>query len=279
MTDQEFKEASEKINKLTGIFFPDSKKYFVESRLEKRVADLKGENDISTVANYLDFLASSRGRGELNHFYNLVTINETFFFRSPPQFNTLEQFIIPELLNEKGKFLNSIRFWSAASSSGEEIYSLAMLIKEKFVPNNKGFNFLLEGTDLNADVLEKAKNGIYKQYAVRNIPEPYMQKYFKHPNSNEWHLSEEIKKMVSFRQANLNNPMDLIPYRKSDVVFLANVLIYFNQETKEKLLKTIYDLMSPGGYLFIGYSETLQGIKHQFETVHFPKTIVYKKNQ
>lgn len=277
MTDTEFRSATAIIKKLTGIHFPESKKYLVESRLERRLHEIKDEYGIRTIDQYLSFVDSLKGVNELQHLYKMVTINETFFFRSPQQVETIENILIPELIKNKPAGSGSIKFWSAASSSGEEVYTLAMVVNERFIPYYPKINFVFDASDIDHNVLTKAKLGEYKPYSVRNIPTNYLDKHFK-KNEDVSILSEKVKNLVTFRHANLTNPRDIIQFRGADIVLLSNVLIYFDQETKEKVLSSIYTNMARGGYLFIGYSESLQGIKHNFEVIHHSKTIVYKKN-
>lgn len=276
MTEEEFIEVSDKIRKVTGIHFPSTKKYFVESRLERRIKEIGEFKGIHSPIGYMDYISRNIDKDEIDHFYKMVTINETFFYRSVQQFDTVENILIPEIIENKKPF-NNVKIWSAASSSGEEIYTMALIIEEKLSKLYPNISFNLEGSDLDPEVIQKALDGVYKTYAVRNIPSYVLQKYFQEKEGS-YILDNSIKSRVRFKQANLAFPNTMVSFKGQDIVFLANVLIYFNQETKEKVLSNIYNLMSRGSYLLIGYSESLQGIKHDFESMTINKTIVYRKN-
>jgi chemotaxis protein methyltransferase CheR len=276
MTNDEFAQVSSKIKDLTGIFFPESKKYLVESRIDRRIKEVNDPSKFTNPIEYMKYVSRNTDKNELECFYNMVTINETFFFRSPQQFDTIENYLLPEIIQKKPGYSKKLNIWSAASSSGEEIYTLAMILKEGLLKNDNTVNVSLRASDLDMNTIEKAKNGIYKKYSIRNMPPKFFSKYFKQ-KADEYILSEEIIKMVSFQQVNLSRNSHYQVYRGCDIIMLANVLIYFDQMTKEKVLANIFSCLTSGGYLLIGYSESLQGIKHNFETFHINKTIVYKK--
>ncbi len=274
MSDKAFQDWRAYIYDLTGIFFQDNKKYLLESRLQKRINFLK----LKSFEEYLNYVKNNVKRStELNFLYEVITINETFFFRNQPQLDALVGTIIPELLNSSTKLnKNKIKIWSAASSSGEEAYSAAMMITELLKPKYPNLQLEIVGTDINFKVIETAQRGIYKEYAIRNTPQYYLKKYFKQ-NGNTWEISPEIKKMVSFKLLNLFDDTAMRRMSNFDVIFCANVLIYFDPKSKIKVVSKLYDSLVKGGYLFIGYSETLHGISKAFKLVSYPKTIGYKK--
>ncbi|HVO72402.1 MAG TPA: protein-glutamate O-methyltransferase CheR [Ignavibacteriaceae bacterium] len=253
-----------------GIYYQDNKKYLLESRLQKRINHL----GLSGFEDYLVYIKNSPGRAEeIKYLYDAITINETFFFRNRPQLDALSTTVIPELI-KKGK--NKIRIWSAASSSGEEAYSVAITIVENLLPKYPGLEFEIAGTDLSQSVIEAAKKGLYREYSVRNTPPLLLKKYFK-GNSNFFELSLEIRKRVSFRILNLFDEQSMKSMLNYDIIFCANVLIYFDLSAKIKVVSKLYNSLCKGGYLFIGYSETLHNISKAFKLVNFPKTIGYKK--
>ena len=258
-----------------GIYFQDNKKYLLESRLQKRI-NLLGLNSFE---EYYSFITSNgNSLREKKYLYEAITINETYFFRNPPQFDALISNILPEIIqNKKGLFKNKIRIWSAASSSGEEPYTMAILIKEMIKPKYPNIEFEIVGTDINKSVIETAQKGIYKEYSIRNTPEYFLRKYFQ-ANNGRYQIQPDIHKMTSFKLLNLYNPIDMKSMFNFDVIFCANVLIYFDVQSKIKVVSRLYDALNNGGYLFIGYSETLHGISKAFRLVSFPKTIGYKKD-
>jgi len=270
---QAFGEWRKFIYDLCGIYFQDNKKYLLESRLQKRIKHL----NIDTFEKYLQYLKTSPKReDEKKQLYEAITINETYFFRNQPQLDALIASIVPELLENKNGGFGRLRIWSAASSSGEEAYSIAMMLNEMILPKYPNLRVEIIGTDINYAVIETAKKGIFKEYSIRNTPPIYLKKYFKKVDNN-YVIAPEIKKMVSFKVLNLYDDMAMRVMGKSDIVFCANVLIYFDLESKIKVVNNLYNSLNSNGYLFIGYSETLHGISKAFKLVSFPKTIGYKK--
>jgi chemotaxis protein methyltransferase CheR len=184
-----------------------------------------------------------------------MTINETSFFRDSRPFELLRTELLPRLI-ESRRPMRSLRFWSAACSTGQEAYSLAMLIREHF-PLLADWNIRIEGTDICAEVVERAQAGRYHRIEMnRGLPARFVVRYFEHIGE-DWVVMNEIRKMCNFRQANLCGPS--LPFSRSDdrfnVIFLRNVMLYFSQETRRALLANIHRLLAPGGILFLGSSE------------------------
>ncbi|NOX38404.1 MAG: protein-glutamate O-methyltransferase CheR [Calditrichaeota bacterium] len=257
----------------TGIFFPDNKKYFLENRLYQRLKALN-INDFET---YVRKIQNGLMDSELQQLINQITINETFFFRNEAQLEALERHIFPELFRRaRQRPGKSIRIWSAACSTGEEPYTLAILLQEKFRPLLTGIRVEILATDINSQVLQKARQGLYRDYAVRKIAPGLLQRYFQ-PQSTGYQIAPEIRQMVQFRQLNLMDRWNMQQIRGMDVIICANVLLYFDERSKRQVVNSLYDSLNPGGYLLLGYSESLYGVSHAFKPVHFTKTIVYKK--
>lgn len=274
MTNEEFELMRNLIYNLSGIYFTDSKKYLLESRISKRIET----NNMGSYSEYLTHLKSFAGRKELDSLFEAITINETYFFRVPQQFEAFENIIIPEIAKTKINNPNpTIRIWSAASSSGEEAYTLAIIVLEKFKNIYKNINFQIIGSDINNAVIENARKGIYKEYAVRNVPEYLLNKYFIKDN-NLYILKDEVRKMVKFTNINLYDSLAISSVPSCDVIFCANVLIYFDIPSKQKVVSDLYKILTKGGYLFIGYSESLHGISKAFKLVHLPKAMAYQKD-
>ncbi len=273
LSDDTFLQLRKFIYERTGIFFADNKKYLLESRVSRRLSAL----GLNSYQGYFSILMNGQGEAELSHLINSITINETFFFRNEPQFNVLEESILPELIRKrKEDGTNKVRIWSAASSTGEEPHTIALIIREKFQPRFPFTKFEIVGTDINTQVLDTARRGVYKDYAVRNIPKAYLDKYCRQ-DGDKFVLSEEVRKMTDFRQMNLFDRNAMRAMRGFDVVFAANVLIYFDFNSKQTVVSSIYDSLNKGGYFFVGYSETLYGLTQVFKPVHFDKAIAYRK--
>ena len=274
LTDKLFEEWRLMIYQNTGIWFQDNKKYLLESRLMKRMNYL----GVNTYEKYLEVVRYGSDRIQEQKFlYEAITINETFFFRNQPQLEAMVSTIVPEILKNPNRVQkNRIKVWSAASSSGEEAYSVAIMLNEFIKPKFPQLEFEIVGTDINYAVVETAKQGIYKEYSVRNSPPYYLKKYFR-TNGDTYLIDPGIKKNVSFKVMNLYNDLDLKLMMNFDIIFCANVLIYFDLRSKIKVVSGLYNSLIKNGYLFIGYSETLHGISKAFKVISFPKTVAYKK--
>lgn len=275
MTDTSFNRLRKNIYDLTGIYYTDSKKYLLESKILRRIGELE---KINSFDEYIDLICGFQGRSEHNQLFDAVTINETYFFRAEQQFQAFEDILIEDIIKNKSPYDKKIQIWSAASSTGEEAYTIAMIIDNKLSIKYPGYQFEIIATDINSSVVESAKKGIYKDYAVRNIPQDYMRKYFKKVD-NVYHLADRIKKMVTFRFGNLYSDTDMQKMRGTDIIWCCNVLIYFDIPSKQKVVDKLHKVLNPGGYLYIGYSESLHGINRNFNLIHLPKAMVYKKEK
>jgi len=273
LTDEAFRELRDIIYKTSGIYYTESKKYLLESRILKRIQALK----LNSLYDYVNFIKNPANRGELKNLFDAITINETYFFRAEQQFDSLEKIIIPELIKNKAGTPNpTIRIWSAACSTGEEPYTIAMIVLEKIKPLYPNVQFQILGSDISNQVLEVARNGVYKDYSVRNMPELYLKKYFI-SKDGLFYLKDDVKRLVRFSNINLFDATQVRMVSNCDIIFCANVLIYFDIPAKQKVVSYLYDALNVGGYLFVGYSESLHGISKAFKLVHLPKAIAYKK--
>ena len=263
------------IYEICGIYFQDNKKYLLESRLQKRIKHL----NLSSYEAYLDYLKyNPSGSFERKHLFNAITINETFFFRNQQQFSAITDYVLPEIINEKIKTKQKkVKIWSAASSTGDEAYSLAILINELFSAKYPTLSFEILGTDIDDKVIETAKNGVYTEYSIRNTPTKYLTKYFTKEEGQYYLINSKIKDMVKFKSLNLYDAVGMSAMTNYDLIICANVLIYFDSESKKKVLDSLYNSLSNIGFLFIGYSESLMNMTQKFKSVNFPKAMAYKK--
>ncbi len=271
MTDDIFKQLRDFIYERSGIFIPDNKKYFLENRLGRRVQEknLKGYED------YLYILKYSADKNEQDILFNLVTTNETFFFREPQQFDVFGGEIFNRMLAENAKAgRKDIKIWSAAASTGEEAYTIAMILLEK--PEATMIRKEIYASDISESVLSSAKSGVYGSYAIRNIPDAYLKKYFTNANQ-QYSISHSVKSITKFMRINLIDDKDVRTMRGADVIFCRNVLIYFDDKAKQKAVSNLYDALRPNGYLFVGTSESLHNVTRAFRPVVINKVIVYQK--
>ncbi len=254
----------------TGIYFKDNKKYLLESRVGRRVEELG-------LKGYEAYLQHVQGGGlhrELPELVNAVTINETSFFRSPAQFDLIVGEMIPAIIKQGNK--RRVRIWSAACSTGDEPYTFAILIKEVLQKQYPRVQFEVFGTDINTDVLQSAAKGLYSARAVRTVPSAYLNRYFV-KEGNRYRLDENIRRMVNFKHLNLMDARGMSALRGTDIILCANVLIYFDLASKQQVVSGFYDTLALGGYLMVGFSETLYGVTQALAPVRFGKTIAYKK--
>lgn len=268
MKDEEFAELADIIYKNAGITFTLNKKYLLENRLSKRLSEL----NFSSYKDYIYFLKYDlKRREEMKVLMNLVTINETYFLRERAQMDHMVKKGIPEMAM-KGK--RSFKIWSAACSSGEEPYSIAILLNEEGYFGK--YNIEIYGTDINTDVLNIAEKGVYRSVSFRGVQPSIIDKYFT-KNGLDFTLKPEIKSKVKFFQANLMESMAASRIGSADFIFCRNVLIYFDVEAKKKVVDNFYKILPQGGYLYLGHSETLSKIDDRFKPVNFGAGIVYIK--
>jgi chemotaxis protein methyltransferase CheR len=262
------------IYRTTGMYFPDSKRYFFETRFARRLQALK----LNSFREYFEFLQREpEGKKEFRELIQEITINETSFFRNLPQLKALVDLVLPDIMKHKEQLnFYSIRIWSAGCSSGEEPYTIAMLIHDRYPDLHKKWKLEILGTDINEKMIEKAIAGEYSEYTMRNIPPRFRNRYFSR-NERGYYIAPELKRMVRFEVANLMDDVQMVFLKKFDVIFCRNVLIYFDTSSKKKVIEHFYNNLLDPGYLFLGHSESLYGITDKFQLVHVPGGMIYKK--
>ena len=273
LTDEELEVMAKVINRECGILYDSAKKYLFETRLHERLHALK----LPSYKEYLPFIdGPGSSKTEIEHFINAVTTNETSFFRNTDQINAMKNILLPEIIKTKtAGGPKNIKIWSAASSSGEEIYTIAMILTHTgAIP--KGFQLGLYASDINTEVLAMAETGLYSKHSLRNVPEEYRSKYFEN-HSDSFRLKKEILPKVKFERINLVNPKLPPEYDNFDVVFCANILIYFGIDAKKKTVDGIEKKMTNNGYFFTGHSETLHNVSKNFKLVNANGIPVYQK--
>jgi len=266
LQDATFKQLRDFVYEKSGIFIPDTKKYLLENRLVKRIQ----EKNLSSFEDYLYLIVYGNNSGELARLFDAVTTNETYFFREPQQLDVFSNDIVPRVLAEKKT--NDINIWSAASSTGEEPYNLVMLLREK-APTVR---MQVMGSDISESVIESARKASYSSYSIRNVPPAYMSKYFK-ANGQNFDLDSSVRNAVTFKNMNLIDAAKMKMVRNMDVIFVRNVLIYFDDKAKQKVVSLLYDALRPGGYLFVGSSESLHNVTRAFKPTVINKVVVYQR--
>jgi chemotaxis protein methyltransferase CheR len=272
LSEKEFHRFRDLIAEQTGIYFDLTKQDLLSAHLLRRMKDC----GLNAFSDYFKLLASPAGTKEFDHLLDLITIPETYFFRDEGQFNALKRFVIPELLKKKSQSNSPLRIWSAGCSSGEEPYTVAMIVAEG-APGDAYPETQILATDVSHAALEAARRGVYGTRSVRNIPEEYLRRFFTQ-RGDSYLLDEAIKKMVEFRYFNLmTEPYPLMKRSGWDIIFCRNVIIYFQQESTRKVIHSFYQSMKEGGYLFAGYSESLRYFSDEFSTVQVGGVFLYQK--
>ena len=255
LTETEYTRFCKLIYKVAGIRIQGSKRLMVTTRVRRRLR----ATGIATFSAYLTFLESPAGTSEMPLFVDEMTTNETYFYRDPHHFEWFGKEYLPEIIQQAAlrKRPKSLRIWSAASSSGEELYSIALKVvaaKSQLA----GWNLSLLGTDLNGTILEAARNAVYDDRAVRLVSQEERQLHFSHdPASQKWSLNRDVKAYATFKPHNLLEPLKEMPF---DCIFIKNVLIYFDEESKKMVIRHLLAALAKGGYLVVGPSEGIQGM-------------------
>lgn len=239
-----------------GINLTTGKEELVKSRLVKRLQLL----NLTSFEAYLQFVKQDSSGQELAQMLDVLTTNKTYFYRESSHFEYLCQEILPKLRQPR------LRIWSAGCSSGDEVYTIGALLRDH-LPNIDRMDVRLLATDLSMRILAKAKAGTYSADAFNEMPPALLQKHFTmiNPSPRTYRVNDNVRKLVSFARLNL---LEAWPMKGPfDVIFCRNVMIYFDLPTRDRLVNRYYQLLAPGGHLFIGHSESLNGIKHQYEYV------------
>lgn len=268
ISDGEFRQFRDLMRKISGIDLGDSKKHLVSGRLSKRVR----ERGMRSFGDYYRLITSGVDRDEYHRMVDLLTTHETYFFREPKHFEYLADTILPAIRAQSAG-VRPIRLWSAASSSGEEAYGLAMVMM-----NHLGDDYPWEilATDISREVLAKARQGVYGKERIDGVPREYLRRYFLHgigSRAGTLRVVPEIRARVQFAEMNLNE--SLASVGEFDVVFLRNVLIYFDPPTKGEIVARVVGQIRRKGWLFIGHSESLNGIT---TAVRQERPTVYRKD-
>ncbi len=249
LTDKDFERLVAYMKENYGINL-EKKRVLIEGRLSNTVL----RRGFNSFTEFIDFAFADKTGNETMQLVNKLTTNHTFFLREPEHFEFLKTTILPylEKTNEK---THSLKLWCAASSTGQEPYTIAMTIDEYFGPQASKWDWKLLATDLDTDVLRKAQAGIYSEDMVKDVPAHWLAKYFEKIDDKNYQVIERIRKQVVFRQFNLMDP--IVCSTPFDFISCRNVMIYFEQETKNALIERFYDVTKEGGYLFIGHAESV----------------------
>ena len=270
ISELDFEKFREFFYRKTGIQFEPSKRYFVDKRLEERI----GVTASTSFRNYFTKLRFEASGEELQHLTNLMTVNETYFFREEYQFQCLVKSILPELTVRKTDD-RPLRIWVIPSSSGEEPYSIALYLLEYWAGIND-WNIEIISSDIDTKILAQARKGLYSERSVHHLPEKLLRKYFQR-GAEGYQICDDLREAVEFTRVNLSERADTRAYRDFDVIFCRNLLIYFDDVSRKAAAETFYDAMKPGGYICLGHSESMSRFSSLYKVRKFPEAIVYQK--
>lgn len=264
LDQRQFQEISQIVYQQCGISLKSGKEALVRARLMKRLRALK----IASVRDYMKLISSEKGKTEIGILIDVMTTNKTSFFRESAHFDYLAQEILPDLNQRR------LRFWSAACSSGEEPYTMAMVLRENIRDIDRK-DVLILSTDISNEMIAIAQQGLYSQERMAGIPRPLIPKYFERivdGSGKRYRVGPELRKLIRLAPLNLMQPWPMKgPF---NVIFCRNVMIYFDRPTQQRLINRFWDLLEPGGFLFVGHSEGLSGIRHEFQ---YMKPATYRK--
>ena len=271
ITEDDFQKFREFFYRKTGINFDSAKRYFVDKRLVERIQATRSA-DFRSYFSMLRFQASGE---EVQLLTNLMTVNETYFLREEYQFNCLVNSILPEIVRHKTD-TGPIRIWCIPSSSGEEPYSIALYLMERWAGIAK-WDVEIISSDIDTGILHKARVGRYSQRSVQHLPVEWLVKYFSRIG-DEFQISNDLLQAVEFTRVNLADAADTRPYRNFDVIFCRNLLIYFDDASRKSAAETFYDALKPGGFICLGHSESMSRISSLYKVRKLPEAIVYQKS-
>ncbi|MCJ2091942.1 MULTISPECIES: CheR family methyltransferase [unclassified Methylobacterium] len=271
ITEDDYEKFYEYFYRRTGISFSGKKEYFVEKRLLERIAKT-GSDSFKAYFTLLRFQASGE---ELQHLVNLMTVNETYFFREDYQFDALVRGILPEITRTRRPG-GTLRIWSMPCSTGEEPYSIAIQILEYWSRADE-FAIEITGSDIDSRVLADARKGIYGNRSLQRLSPELRKKYFRRLGDDQFEIHEELRGSIEFSIANLSDPIHMHRYRAMDVIFCRNLLIYFDDTSRRAAVEALYECLVPGGFICLGHSESMSRMSSMFLPRKFGDTIVYQR--
>ena len=275
LAPEQFQELRDIIYSKTGIFFAENKLYLLENRLSRRIKEL-------SMGSFEDYIAHVKTQAsnteEFHQIYNAVTINETFFFRYQAQLEAFKGLLSKLIDQREAEGNRRLKIWSAASSTGEELYTIGIILSELLGNKISEWKIDLLGTDLSHRALALANEGIYTKNSFRgSMTEIQKRRYFTEFQPGRFQVNEDIRSLVKFKYLNLNDSMEIRKFSGIDYVYCRNVMIYFDIDMKKRVLRSIYGVMKHGGFFFLGEAESLHGVSSSFKVEHFTGAFAYKK--
>ncbi|SIQ31307.1 chemotaxis protein methyltransferase CheR [Rhizobium sp. RU35A] len=271
ISPQEFSQFSSFFYDRTGIFFDESKRYFVD----KRLIDRMRATNCHDVKTYLTHVGRKASAQEMQALTNSMTVNETYFFREAYQFDCLVSSMLAEVAPRKRPG-ETIKIWSLPCSSGEEPYSIVLYLLE-YWPEISIYDVEIFGSDIDTGILASAERGLFSRRSVQNLSPDLLQRYFQRADGDRWQLNTDIRQSVSFSHVNILDPGDLARFSGIDVIFCRNLLIYFDEISRRAAAEALHGCLAPGGFLCLGHSESMSRISNLFQVRRLPEATVYQR--
>lgn len=271
LSDADFERFRDFFYRRTGIYFENSKRYFVDKRLLERMRTT-GHEDFRSYFASLRFQASD---DEFQHVVNAMTVNETYFMREKYQFECLVDEMLDEIVARNGS-KKTIRIWSIPSSSGEEPYSLALMLLSHW-SSIESIDIEIVASDIDTAALNRAREGIYGDRALQYVSASMKDQYFERLGEGRWQINREIREAISFTRLNLADASQTRQYRDFDVIFCRNLLIYFDDAARRRAAEVFFEALNDGGFICLGHSESMSRISSSFRVRKFKNALVYQK--
>jgi chemotaxis protein methyltransferase CheR len=269
ITSEEYIRFRDFFYQKTGVQFSEAKRYFVDKRIAERAR-------VNGCDNFRQYFTLVRGAAaELQQLINLLTVNETYFFRENYQLEALVRSVLPQIASRKRPG-DTIRIWSLPCSTGEEPYSIAISVLDSW-PQSDAYQIEILASDLDTRVLADAKAGIYGERSLQHVDAAVRGRYFTRRPGNEHQIISELRESIDFFQLNLSSKIEMSRYRNIDIVFCRNLLIYFDDLSRREAVESIFESLVPGGFIFLGHSESMSRMSSLFVSRRFGDCTVYQR--
>ena len=269
-SEEEFRRLCEFLYRRSGMVFTEGKRYYVVRRLADRMAS-------TGARSFEDYFGRLRGdlEGEVEQFINAFTVNETYFYREDHQLRCLTTDLLAQRTASRSPG-DALRIWSVPSSTGEEPYSIAIWLLENW-PQVDSYDIEIIGSDIDTEVLEAARAGVYGRRALMRLSPDLVARYFEPVDPEHWRIVEDLRDSVRFTTANIMDPVQTRPHGRFDVIFCRNVLIYFDDASRRIAAENLYESLLPGGFICLGHTESMSRISPLFEVCRYADAIVYRR--
>ncbi len=271
ITDEEFLKFRDFFYRKSGVQFAPNKRYFVD----RRIAERARAKDCPTFRDYFIALRFDASGLELQELINLLTVNETYFFRENYQLDALARFVLPEISDRKRRPGDTISIWSLPCSTGEEAYSIAITVLDGW-PQSDQFNIEIEASDIDTRALTQAKAGVYGERSLMNVTSDQRGRYFRRVGAN-YEIIPAMRESVDFFQLNISNEAEMALHHNVDVIFCRNLLIYFDDVSRREAVAAIFESLVPGGFVFLGHSESMSRMSSLFKSRRLGDCTVYQR--